>query len=252
MENEDEFINLTTENLKTEHLCCIIRSRKPHAGVESKRKWLEARLDEGHVFRKLNKKEAVFIEYAPLEKAFVPINGDNYFYIYCLWANGKYKGKGYGKALLEYCINDAKEKGKSGICALGAKRQKAWLTDQNFLKSFGFKVVDETKNGYELLALSFDGTYPRINECAKKEKIEEKGLTVYYDFQCPYVLQSIDTIKEYCSVNSLELNLIQVDTLSKAKSLPCVFNNYAVFYNGTFKTVNVSLDTKVIERLLKP
>ena len=29
-----DFINLTAENLSTEHLCCIIRSKKPHPGVE--------------------------------------------------------------------------------------------------------------------------------------------------------------------------------------------------------------------------
>lgn len=81
MENtfsNDEFINLTSENIADEHLCCIIRSRKPHAGVEAKRKWLADRLDEGHVLRKLNTKATVFIEYAPLETAWVPITGENY------------------------------------------------------------------------------------------------------------------------------------------------------------------------------
>ena len=48
---EKEFINLTPENLDGEHLCCIIRSRKPHPGVEAKRRWLAGRLEEGHVFR---------------------------------------------------------------------------------------------------------------------------------------------------------------------------------------------------------
>lgn len=64
-----EFINLTPENLANEHLCCIIRSKKPHAGIEAKREWLARRLCEGHVFRKLDVKGAVFIEYAPLDKA---------------------------------------------------------------------------------------------------------------------------------------------------------------------------------------
>lgn len=31
-----EFINITTDNLANEHLCCIIRSKKPHQGVEAK------------------------------------------------------------------------------------------------------------------------------------------------------------------------------------------------------------------------
>lgn len=69
-----DFINLTAENLSSEHLCCIIRSKKPHPGVEAKRKWLAERLKEGHVFRKLNVKGCVFIEYAPLETAWVPKN----------------------------------------------------------------------------------------------------------------------------------------------------------------------------------
>ena len=32
-----ELINLTPENLAQEHLCCIIRTKKPHPGVEAKR-----------------------------------------------------------------------------------------------------------------------------------------------------------------------------------------------------------------------
>jgi hypothetical protein len=68
-----DFVNLTAENLADEHLCCIIRSKKPHPGVEAKRQWLSERLKEGHVFRKLNAKATVFIEYAPLETAWVPI-----------------------------------------------------------------------------------------------------------------------------------------------------------------------------------
>ena len=73
---------------------CIIRSKKSHPGVEAKRAWLRERLQEGHVFRKLDTKGVVFIEYAPLETAWVPVEGDNYLYIYCLWVSGEFKGKG--------------------------------------------------------------------------------------------------------------------------------------------------------------
>lgn len=246
-----DFINLTNENLADEHLCCIIRSRKPHQGVEAKRKWLAQRLTEGHVFRKLNVKGVVFIEYAPLETAWVPINGDNYYYIYCLWVSGDYKGKGYGKLLMEYCLADAKAKGKSGVCLLGSKRQKSWLTNQAFAKNFGFEVVDTTNDGYELLALSFDGTTPRFSKNAKNQKIEKQELTIYYDMQCPYIYQNVEMIKEYCKTNHIPVSLIQVDTLQKAKDLPCIFNNWAVFYKGTFNTVNLVLDINHLKRILK-
>ena len=148
------FINLTPENLDGEHLCCIIRSKKAHPGVEAKRQWLADRLKEGHIFRKLNAKATVFIEYAPLETAWTPVLGDSYYYIYCLWVCGESKGKGYGRALMEYCLADARAKGKSGVCMLGAEKQKAWLSDQAFAKKFGFRTVDTAPNGYELLALS--------------------------------------------------------------------------------------------------
>lgn len=245
-----DFVNLTTENLFHEHLCCIIRSKKPHQGIDAKRQWLSARLKEGHVFRKLNTKAAVFIEYAPLETAWVPIIGDNYYYVYCLWVSGSHKGKGYGRLLMEYCLADAKAKGKAGICMLGAKKQKSWLSDQSFAKKFGFEAVDRTDNGYELLALSFDGTMPKFAENVKRQEIESKGLTIYYDMQCPYICQNLELIKQYCEIHDVPVFFIQVDTLQKAKELPCVFNNWAVFYEGRFETVNL-LDVSYLKRILK-
>ena len=175
-QREVTFVNLTPENLEREHLSCIIRSKKPHPGVEAKRAWLADRLTEGHVFRKLDVKDAVFVEYAPLETAWVPVEGENYVYIYCLWVNGASKGKGYGKLLMESCLDDARAQGKSGVCMLGARKQKGWLSDQAFARRYGFETVDETENGYELLALSFDGTKPRFAEGARRCVIEEQEL----------------------------------------------------------------------------
>ena len=245
-----EFINLTPENLGTEHICCIIRSKKSHPGIDAKKEWLSQRLKEGHVFRKLNEKATVFIEYAPLETAWVPIVGDNYYYLYCLWVLGGYKGKGYGKELMEYCLTDAREKGKSGVCMLGAKKQKGWLSDQAFAKKFGFEAVDSTDNGYELLALSFDKTVPKFAKNVKNPEIENRELTIYYDMQCPFVCQNVEMTRRYCETNNVPVSFIQVDSLEKAKALPCVFNNWAVFYKGKFETVN-PLDAAQLGRILK-
>lgn len=246
---EPAFINLTPENVSQEHLCCIIRSKKTHPGIEAKRQWLSQRIGEGHVFRKLNQKGCCFIEYAPLETAWVPITGSNYFYIYCLWVDGEWKGKGYGRQLMEYCLADAKEKGKSGICMLGAARQKNWLSDQAFAKKYGFQTVDRTPSGYELLALSLDGTMPAFSENARKETIDNPELTIYYDWQCPFIFQKVEEIRDYCAEKCIPVSLIHVDTREKAKALPCVFNNWGVFYQGRFETVNL-LNAAAVEALL--
>ena len=46
----------------------------------------------------------------------------------------------------------------------------------------------------------------------------------------------------------LAAQFVHVDTLEKAKSLPCAFINRAVFYSGTFVTVN-QIDTAALEKL---
>lgn len=245
-----EYINITAENLAEEHLCCIIRSKKPHPGVEAKKQWLAQRLKEGHVFRKLHVPGTVFIEYAPLQNAWVPIVGENYMYIYCLWVAGEYRGKGYARSLMDYCIRDAKAQGKSGICMLGAQKQKAWLSNQAFAEKYGFRAVDTTDSGYVLLALSFDGTVPAFTAAAKAGVIENKELTVYYDRQCPFIYQHVATLKAYCAAQHIPASFILVETLQDAKALPCVFNNWALFYNGRFETVNL-LDTAHVEKIIR-
>ncbi len=244
-----EYISLIHDNLSSEHLCCAVAEKKHQGGVSMKRAWLSERLSEGHVFRKLNEKGKVFIEYAPVEKAWVPVVGENYIYIYCLWVSGSFKGKGYGKDLLEYCIADAKRLEKAGICAISAIKKKPFLSDRGFLERFGFKTVDTIGSEYILSALSFDGTKPRFVDNAKMQSIADQDLTVYYGMQCPYIPNCIEQIEGYCKANNIPLKLIPVDTLEKAKAVPCIFNNWAVFYGGRFETVHL-LNEGYLKKLL--
>ena len=247
---DTEFIDLSPENLAQEQLCCIVRTKKPHPGVEAKRQWLAQRLREGHVFRKLPGNGCAFVEYAPLETAWVPVEGENFLYIYCLWVQGEPKGHGYGRRLMESCLADARARGKSGVCMLGASKQKAWLSDQGFARKFGFQTVDTTADGYELLALSFDGSLPRFRENAKRQSIDRQELTVYYDDQCPFIPDRVEKLRRFCDEKGIPAEFIHVQSLEQAKSLPCVFNNWAVFYQGKFVTVN-QLDGPGVEKLLK-
>lgn len=246
----ETFINLTIDNLDSEHLCCAISDKKHQDGVSTKKQWLKERIKEGHVFRKLDVKGKVFIEYAPLEKAWVPIQGDNYLYIYCLWVAGSFKGKGYANSLIEYCINDAKKNEKSGICILSSKKKKPYLSDKKFFLKYGFEVVDTVGDGYELLALSFNEDKPCFSDNVKKMGIEQKELTIYYGMQCPFIPNCIKQVEEYCRSNDIPVNIIVVDTLEKAKNLPCIFNNWAVFYNGDYMT-NLLLNEGALKKLLK-
>ena len=245
----DEYINLTPENIDGEHLCCAIGDPKHKAGVDSKKEWLKQRLSEGHVFRKLNVKGKVFIEYAPLESAWTPVNADNYIYIYCLWVSGRYKGSGYAKELLKYALNDAKSSGKSGICTISSKKKKPFISDKKFFEHFGFKTADSVGD-YELLALPFGNELPRFNDCVRNAEIDSKDFTIYYSPQCPYAVNGIGEISEYAKENGIPLNIVKVDSLEKAKQVPCIFNNWANFKDGKFIS-NTLLNKNSFEKLIK-
>ena len=96
----NEYINLTKDNIDEEHICCAIGDPKHQCGVDKKNEWIKSKLKDGHVFRKLDARGKIFIEYEPIETAWVPINGKNYEYIYCLWVAGSFKGKGIAKELI--------------------------------------------------------------------------------------------------------------------------------------------------------
>ena len=246
----NEYVNLTLENIDEEHLCCAIGDPKHKSGVDLKKEWLKKRIPEGHVFRKLNARGKVFIEYEPIETAWVPVVGKNYEYIYCLWVAGSFKGKGIANDLLEYAIKDSKEKGMSGICTLTSKKKKPFLSEKKFFLHYGFKVVDEIGD-YELLALPFDGSdTPRFNDTARKMKIEAQDFTIYYSPECPYVEYEIKELTEYGEANNIKINFIKIDTLEKAKNSPCVFNNWANFYKGEFIS-NTILNSNSFEKLVK-
>ena len=246
----NEYINLSEENIDAEHICCAIGDPKHQDGVDHKKEWIKSKLKDGHVFRKLNARGKIFIEYEPLETAWVPVSGDNYEYIYCLWVAGSFKSKGIGKELLEYAINDSKEKGKNGICTLVSKKKKPFLGEKKFFEHFGFKVVDNIGD-FELLALQFKNSEtPRFNENARSMKIDSEDFTIYYSDECPYVEYEVKELSDYAKEKKITLNFIKIDSLEKAKDAPCIFNNWANFYKGEFLS-NTILNANALDKLLK-
>ena len=246
----NEYINLTLENIDKEHICCAIGDPKHQNGVDNKKEWIKNKLNEGHVFRKLNARGKIFIEYEPIETAWVPINGENYEYIYCLWVAGSFKEKGIAKELLEYAINDSNEKGMSGICTITSKKKKPFIGEKKFFEHFGFKVIDEIDD-YQLLALQFDNhETPKFNDNARTMKIYNEDFTIYYSPECPYVEYEVKELSDYAKENNIKINFIKIDSLEKAKNVPCIFNNWANFYKGKFIS-NTILNANSFKKLIK-
>lgn len=246
----NEYINLNFQNLADEHICCAIGDPKHQHGVSMKKQWIRERLNDGHVFRKLNARGKIFIEYEPVETAWTPVIGSGYEYIYCLWVAGSFKGKGIAGELLEYAISDSRAKKMSGLCTVVAQKKKPFLGEKKFFLHYGFRVVDSI-NDYELLALSFDDAEtPRFSESARKMKIDSENFTIFYSNECPYVEHEVQELREYAASREMKIDFIKIDSLEKAKNVPCVFNNWANFYQGRFIS-NTIINTNALEKLLR-
>ncbi len=79
------YLTLTKENIKDEHICCAFSDKKCVESYELKKQWLAAEFDHGYVFRRLDERAKVFIEYGSAEKAWVPVIAPNYLMIGCFW-----------------------------------------------------------------------------------------------------------------------------------------------------------------------
>ena len=246
----NEYINLDLNNIDEEHICCAIGDPKHQDGVDKKKEWIKKKLKDGHVFRKLNARGKIFIEYEPIETAWAPVIGKNYEYIYCLWVAGSFKGKGIARELLEYAIKDAKDKKKSGICTIVTEKKKPFIGDKKFFEHFGFKVVD-TINDYQLMVLSFDDKdIPKFSDSARKMKIDNKDFTIYYSNECPYVEYEVKELSDYAKSKNIKLDFVIIDSLEKAKNAPCIINNWANFYKGEFVS-NTILNPNTFEKIIK-
>ena len=82
---ETNYITLTKENIANEHICCAFSDKKCKDSYELKKEWLKKEFDNGYVFRRIDERAKVFIEYGPAEKAWVPVNAPNYLMINCFW-----------------------------------------------------------------------------------------------------------------------------------------------------------------------
>lgn len=247
-----EFKILTSDNLDQEHICCAITDKKGENCVPSKKAWLRDRFEEGLIFNKLDVRGKVFIEYLPLEYAWVPITGEGYMYIDCLWVSGKYKGQGYGDQLLDQCIEDSRKKGMKGLCVLSSGKKMPFLSDPKYLKYKGFQLADKAEPYFELLYLPFEEACdaPKFRDCARTGRIEEKGWVLYYCNQCPHTEKYAPLIAQMADDAGAAFKLIKIESRQQAKNAPSPFTAYSLFHDGVFVT-NEILSEKKFEKMLK-
>lgn len=256
----EKFIELNTEDIESEHICCAISDKKCTDSYQAKKDWLKKEFNNGYVFRRLNERAKVFIEYGSAEKAWLPITAPNYLNVNCFWVSGKYKKNGYGKALLKSAIDDAKEQGKSGLITVVGTTKFHFMSDTKWLLKQGFEETERISSGFSLLAMKFDKSAddPKFNESVKSSECsDKKGVVVYYSNRCPFAeFHAKESLVETAENRNLPLKVIKLKTMEEAQNAPSPATIFSLFLDGKFMTTDLSvcMDSrfdKVIEKLKK-
>lgn len=241
---EANFITLTRDNIDKEHICCAFSDKKCTEGYRLKKEWLKNEMDNGYVFRRLDERAKVFIEYGPGEKSWLPVDADNYLMINCFWVAGQYKGKGYAKRLLQFAIDDALEQKRDGLVTVAGTKKLHYMSDTKWLLRQGFEEVQKLDSGFSLLVKKMNpsAVTPRFKDHVLSGECPEKeGLTVYYTNRCPFTEYYIHTnLKETAAKRGLALQIVKLDTMEKAQASPSPATIFSLFYNGKFITNDIS------------
>jgi N-acetylglutamate synthase-like GNAT family acetyltransferase len=239
------YIQLTKDNLEDSHICCGISDKKIKESYQEKKVWLSNAFEEGYIFKRLDERAKVFIEYGPLDQAWLPVLGDNYMVLGCFWVSGRYKKQGHGKALLEEAIKEAKNQEMNGLLAVVGKKKFHFMSDGNWLMKQGFEIIEESDAGFLLLAYVFDNKESKaeFSQAAKKGMTEEKeDFVIYYSNRCPFTGFHVEnSFKETAKKRNLNYKIIKLESCEDAKKCPTPASIFSLYYKGSFLTTDVSI-----------
>lgn len=241
----DKIIQLNKDNIADEHICCAFSDKKCKESYELKKDWLKQEFGNGYVFRRIDERAKVFIEYGPSEDAWVPIHAKNYLNVNCFWVSGKYKKNGYGKELLRLALEDAKAQKRDGLVTIVGTKKFHFMSDTKWLLKQGFEVCDSTKYGFSLLVLKINKNAENPSFLSSVEKGEcdnKNGLVAYYSNRCPFSEYHVKvSLVEAAEKRNIPLETIKLETIEDARSCPSPATIFSLFYNGKFITTDVSV-----------
>ncbi len=239
------YLTLTPDNIENEHICCAFSDKKCAESYELKKQWLKAEFDNGYVFRRLDERAKVFIEYGPAENAWVPVTAPNYMMIGCFWVSGKFKGHGHGKALLNEVIEAAKQQGKDGLVTVVGTKKYHFMSDTKWLLGQGFETIESIPSDFSLIAMGFNSSSanPCFNKSAQSGTCpDRKGLVAYYSNRCPYSEYHVtNSLIETAKKRNLPLKTIKLKTKKQAQSCPSPATIFSLFLDGRFVTTDIGV-----------
>ncbi len=252
-----EIIDLTPENI-ADYGVCGYKDIKKHAELRNKIQWFTDYYPKGLRIKAVLSEDGGYqgmIEYIPGYYAHRPVEADGYMFIHCLYVGLKkeYKGKGFGTALIQACIGDAKNTGMKGVAVV--TRKGSFMANDTIFQKMGFVVVDQVKPDFHLMAKKFDAetNNPKFNEDMQANlKNFGSGLTILRSPQCPYTEKNVKAIIKTAKEQfHLEVQLIDLSDAETAKNSPCPFGTFAIILDGKIISHHPISNTRFVNILDK-
>lgn len=224
------------ENIRDFGVCGYKSMKKP--GYPEKLDWLEQRFTEGLKIKSLVSEKDGYqgmIEYMPGETCWRPIDANNYMVIHCIFLGFKkeYKGKGYGKQLLDTCIEDGKKSNMNGVAVV--TRKGSFMAGKEFFIKQDFEIVDSAPSDFDLLVLKFKSDAPAPafkGNWEERRKQYGKGLVIIRADQCPYTVKNVNEIVDVAKSDfNITAKVVTLKNAKEAQASPCPFGTFCILYD---------------------
>jgi GNAT superfamily N-acetyltransferase len=249
--NKYEIKTVDAGNIDENGFFCYMSKRK-EPGYKQKHDWLEARFAEGMKIKILHEnggRDTAFIEYIPGEYAWRAVHAAGYMVIHCLWVVGKGKGKGYGRRLIEECVQDARAQKMKGVVMLTSDR--TWLVSKDIFEHNGFTEVDSALP-FHLMSLRF-GTAPAPSlprNWDERAQAFGHGLTVIRTAQCPYIENGAKDILAFAKEKGIRARFLELKTAQEVQEQsPSAYGVFGTVLDGKLLAYQYLLK-KDFEKLL--
>jgi L-amino acid N-acyltransferase YncA len=234
MSEQVEIISVDADNVDEYGFFCY-KSKPKSVGYGQKLGWLSQRFAEGMRIKILyeGNRSVGFIEYLPGEYAWRAVHAPGYLLVHCIWVVGRAKNQGYGRRLLDECLEDARQAGVHGVAAVTTSR--IWLADKKLFLKAGFEVTDQAPPAFELLVKRFDDApLPRFpQDWQERAARYGPGLTVIRSDQCPYIEDATRAVIKLGREHDVEARVVQLSSGQEVQaSAPTAYGVFQIVYDG--------------------
>lgn len=256
--NQAEIRDMTADNIFDLGFCGT--KSIEHDGCRRKAEWYKKRLSEGMRYKVLyseDKRTVGMIEYIPGEFSWRAVDAIGYMVIHCLVIFSKaFREKDYASRMIETCIEDAKKEKMNGVAVV--TRSGAWMVSKGIFIKEGFRVVDSASPDFELMAIKFRNDTPPPQFKNNRESVLKKfnkGLTILWSDQCPYIAKSIREIKETIKQRyGIKARIIEMTNHEQAQNAPSPYAVFSLIYDGrllAFHPISNKRFINIMDKILK-